>query len=699
MKPPRFLLGAALLFWGWQTGLLGAGVVMAVALECARWVETKWDFSDEDFRRIWTFCAVLLLAAAVYAFTSNEGPADFRLFFENPNFVTQRNAGTSASRSLAALFRWTPMIFFLFIGAQAYSSRGGIPPETISLILRLRWKRARQLGQPLPARRNVDISYPYLALCLLAASVQVREDTSYFWGLCALTALALWPVRSRRFGLALWAAMLAVAIGLGFAGERGLVRAQNYFTSLNAEWLANWARRRFDPLRSQTELGRIGRIKMSGKIVLRLEPKTGGVPTLLREASYRTYIGRTWSAEMTTNDFVRVPETNNTTFILLPDKTNFSRVVNIACYLAGGTGLLPLPSGSGRLENLADATLQKSWLGAVFAQGPGLVRFDACYGPGPTMDAPGTTNKDRSVYFLETNALDQVILETSLKGTNLDEALRTLSRFFQEKFTYSTWQKPERWSRTNETPLTAFLLRTRSGHCEYFATAGALLLRRLHFSVRYAVGWAVHEGSGRKYVVRQRDAHAWCLVWDDSLGQWREFDPTPPSWIKAEAERASSLQFLSDFWSRVWFEFSKFRWGQGGWRQYLLWVLVPVLVLLLYQIIFLRRQRGRRLAERAAESLAWPGLDSEFYQLEARLVERGLARQPSEPLSEWLERAVGDPALEDLRSPLQELLRLHYRYRFDPQGLSRDEREELRREAKACLTQLTRRETEPAKGR
>jgi len=39
---------------------------------------------------------------------------------------------------------------------------------------------------------------------------------------------------------------------------------------------------------------------------------------------------------------------------------------------------------------------------------------------------------------------------------------------------------------------------------------------------------------------------------------------------------------------------------------------------------------------------------------------------------------------------LQELLRLHYRHRFDPQGLSATEREQLRREAKACLTALLR---------
>ena len=72
MKPPPLLLGAALIFWGWQSDLLLPGVIMALTLESARFVHTRWDLADEDFSRIWTFCGLLLLAAAVYAFASTE---------------------------------------------------------------------------------------------------------------------------------------------------------------------------------------------------------------------------------------------------------------------------------------------------------------------------------------------------------------------------------------------------------------------------------------------------------------------------------------------------------------------------------------------------------------------------------------------------------------------------------------------------
>ena len=71
------------------------------------------------------------------------------------------------------------------------------------------------------------------------------------------------------------------------------------------------------------------------------------------------------------------------------------------------------------------------------------------------------------------------------------------------------------------------------------------------------------------------------------------------------------------------------------------------------------------------------------------LVERGVARAPNETIADWLGRATEPAELAEWRRPLQELLRLHYRYRFDPRGLDASERETLRREARACLASLT----------
>jgi len=639
MKTPPFLLAAALLFWGWQTGFLIEGAIMAVALESSRFIKARWELSDDDFARIWTFCTLLTLAALVFAFANNAGPANFSKLFENPNFTAERVAGNSSALTAIALIRWLPMIFFLFMAAQAFSPREGIPLETISLILWRRRKKARKAGRPLPPSRNVNVSYPYFVTCLFAASGHAAEDNSFFWGLSALLAWALWSQRSRRFGLIVWAAALGLAILSGYFGQRGIGRLARLAEEYNPQWLSRFIGERTDPKESRTEIGHIGRMKLSGKIVIRLEPENGAtVPTYLREASYRIYESQVWHAGSSRKDFTGIAETpfDSGKWPLLPNQTN-SATVNIACYLNGinqqdrnREGLLPLPLDCGRLENLPAYVLQKNSAGAVLAEGPGLVIFDADYGSGSTMDSPPNTgasfitNEDLAVPEREKPALDEVISGLNVTGKSDEAKLLAVSGFFNRNFKYSLWQDIPRATGTNETALGRFLLHTRSGHCEYFATATVLLLRELHIPARYAVGYAVHEGSGRKYVVRLRDAHAWCLVWNQKAGVWQNFDTTPGSWVAEEGERASPLQFFSDFWSWIQFQFAKFRWGESRVQQYVLWVLVPVLGLLLYLIIFRsNRRRHRRKPGEVLETGNWPGLDSEFYRLEQKLVERG----------------------------------------------------------------------------
>lgn len=692
LRPPPFLIGAALLFWGWQSGFAIAGLVMAVIFEAGRWTRSRWDLSNEDFTRIWVFCTFLFLAATIFAFTSNEGPAEFRGLWQNPTYMAQRSASTATARTAASLFRWLPLIFFLFAAAQSYSTRQGVPLETISLILRRRWKKARSLGQKLPPGRSVNISYFYFGLCLFSACVHASEGVSFFWGLCVLLAWALWSRRSQRFSIATWAVCVGMAVVLGYAGQHGIAQLQGYLGNLNPSWLGYFGRKRFDSSMSRTDFGHVGRMKASAKIVVRLQTQTGAPPPYLREASFRTFKGQTWFSEFAEKDFGTVLEdaTNRNTYVLLRDKTNTLRV-NIGCYLEGGKALLPLPTGVARLENLTAYTLFRSPLGAVLEEGPGLVVFDALYGPGSTIDEVADTNYDLTVPSREKATLDKVIDEAGIRRQPSGLAVKTLGAFFQEKFKYSSWQGRSPSSRTNDTPLSRFLLRTRSGHCEYFATAGALLLREAGIPARYAVGYAVHEDAGDgKFVVRQRDGHAWCLVWDDKKALWRDVDFTPAIWMQEEAPQVGWLQKLSDAWSRIRFEISRFRWGQSHLRKYLLWAVVPILLVLLYQIVRNSRKRRRRKGQGAKEAfIAWPGLDSEFYQLEEKLGAMGLPRLPSETFGDWIGRALNDESLAELNGPMRRLLQMHYRYRFDPAGISAEEREALKNEVVSVLARLS----------
>lgn len=713
MKPPPFLLLAALLFWGWQADFLFVGAGLGVVLEGARFIRARWDLDDTDFNRIWSFCVLLNVALAVYGFTTNDAGGGLDGLLHGN---TAANVANSGALTATRFLRWLPLTTFAFMLAQNFNVRPSVPLTAVSLVLR--WRRRK--GDRAFAGHYLDIAFPYFMVCLFSAGIHTNNGSQiFFWGVGALVIWALWSLRSRRFGIYVSLAALVAVIGLGFVGEFGINQAQRAIQNFNAQWMARLFGQRNDPLKSTTSMGQIGRLKLSAKIVIWLQPSHAGqVPTYLREASYRNYgaRNRTWYAGGTQNDFDSVPpEPDHTTWILTSNQTA-DAAINIACYLSGRSsdgdpqGVLPLPSGCRRLENLpafsSVIALQKNRTGAVLATGSRLQIFDARFGPGATLDAPPDFNPtnflDLKVATNDLPALEQVISEMKIAATDKDEAKRlAIGKFFRTQFTYSVWQGADKRATTNVTPLTRFLLTSRSGHCEYFATATVLLLRKLGVPARYAVGYYVHETRGSGFVVRERDAHAWCLAWNGRTKTWEDFDTTPPAWVEIEGERTSFWEWLSDLKSWLGFQFEKFRWRQAHLQQYILWMLVPVMVVLLYFIIFRRRRKPRRpgQTEKSGEHFSWPGLDSEFYLLERKLAARGVPRQPGEPLEGWLARALADPALADLRKPLQELLGLHYRHRFDPHGLSGKEREALKREAKNCLdtlAQLDRRAARPA---
>ena len=78
-------------------------------------------------------------------------------------------------------------------------------------------------------------------------------------------------------------------------------------------------------------------------------------------------------------------------------------------------------------------------------------------------------------------------------------------------------------------PLEAFVFDARSGHCEYFSTALAVMLRTLGIPSRNVTGFigGLYNPYGRYYAIRQGDAHSWVEAHYD--GAWHVLDPTPPS--------------------------------------------------------------------------------------------------------------------------------------------------------------------------
>ncbi len=102
-------------------------------------------------------------------------------------------------------------------------------------------------------------------------------------------------------------------------------------------------------------------------------------------------------------------------------------------------------------------------------------------------------------------------------------------------------------------PLTNFLFRTKAGHCEYFASAMAVMLRTVGIPSRVATGYLggyFNELSGLQ-VVRASDAHAWVEAWIEGRG-WVTFDPTPSGPPQTEAMARVGVYFdaLDSWWQR-----------------------------------------------------------------------------------------------------------------------------------------------------
>ncbi len=134
-------------------------------------------------------------------------------------------------------------------------------------------------------------------------------------------------------------------------------------------------------------------------------------------------------------------------------------------------------------------------------------------------------------------------INLQLPQSRMTEAIRTLARriapgptaaeiihqsltYFRRNFDYTL--APE--TPSGEHPIQAFLFSTQKGHCEYFATSLALMLRTRGVPARVVNGFYATEWNqlAKVFNVKQSDAHAWTEVWLDGQG-WITVDPTPPN--------------------------------------------------------------------------------------------------------------------------------------------------------------------------
>jgi transglutaminase-like putative cysteine protease len=632
------LLGGALLFWGWQTGFLFLALPLAVLVEAARALTWRLELSATDFHRLTDLCTLLIVVSGIYLFSTTG---------------TSR-AAADGPRAMTLLFQWMPLLLFPLIASQLYSTAAKVPLTAFF------WALRRQAARSPETRPGVvDLGYLYFAICILAASAANRRTLEFYAGLCVLAGWALWPWRSRRFSPLWWVPMLGIAAVAGYGGHVALHRFQQAVEQTVFDYIFSMVRGDADPFRVTTAIGHLGRLKLSDRTILRVEPRDGlHLPFLLREVSYDVYNSPAWLASSAGFSAVQ-PEADGETWKFSTGHSAAERVT-VSAYLNRGRGVLSLPGGAFEIDRLAVVGVNRNRLGAVkVEEGLGLVTYTALFAPDGPLDGP-PTDADLHVPPREAEIVSRVAADLHLAGSPATEKIETIAAYFRRSFRYSTW-KGERPRK--ESALEEFLLNSRAGHCEYFATATTLLLRAAGVPARYAVGFSVQEWSRleQRYIVRARHAHSWTLAYVN--GAWRDVDTTPPVWADADQSESSILEPVHDLWSFAGFLFSRWRWSEedNGIGRYAAWLLIPLVLLLVWRLYSRRRVGRGATAPPPAPTFVRPGQDSEFYLIEQRLQVAGLGRHGTEPASQWIERIHA--------TDLTPILALHHRYRFDPTGL------------------------------
>jgi transglutaminase-like putative cysteine protease len=172
----------------------------------------------------------------------------------------------------------------------------------------------------------------------------------------------------------------------------------------------------------------------------------------------------------------------------------------------------------------------------------------------------------------------EVTEQVTKNSRNRYDTAKTVESYLQNNFGYTLEQKA-----SGDQPLADFLFNVREGHCEYFASAMAIMLRTRGIATRIVNGFSGGEYNETAdiWVVRQKNAHSWVEVYFPGENVWVPFDPTPFSGQVAPnapagftAKLNKYVEALETFWIQYFVAFdnqeqrSLFTSVQRGFKDY-----------------------------------------------------------------------------------------------------------------------------------
>ncbi len=648
MNKDWLFLSFSLLSWGWlsQTWLAAAGLLLAIAV--SKYSSRRWNISSRQRYGCADLSALLVILLLVDVYILR--PTDQAIF---------------------VVLKWLPVLFAPTLLAQLFRSNQKLP--LAALFYSFRKQQIEQPGKtdfkpPYTAfynrksgvirlLREIDFIQPYAGLTVLSAGAANVQTSAYFIIAATLFAGILWSVRPKQSSVPVWLLSMGLVIVVSYFGYHGLRQLNTLVEEKSVDWLSN---RQTDPFKNHTSIGDVGELKLSDRIEFRL--KADG-PLLLHQASYDLYAGHNWTASKSLFTAENpATQTENSKLKHLEIMQQFNR-----------QAVLALPDGTVKIAGLGEAYLQYTELGAVKASlSPGFARYQVFY----TRKRTGAPSKyDLQIPKQHLDWLQQFDSELKLAGHPPEVIAEQIKTYFQQHFFYSLYLGTES---NADLALRDFMVRRKAGHCEYFAAATVLLLRQAGIPARLVNGYAVDEYDSWQglYIVRSRHAHAWAIAYIN--GTWQAVDSTPSQWLAMETEHASIWQPITDGWSNCVFQFRQWQLQQTKEQNERLGLLVILFltIYLAWRIYSAKRKLNRNVpqAKTAASEPSYQGMDSEFYLVEQSLQHTDQARRDNESIMQWVKR---------LQLPtLIQLYKLHYQLRFDPMGLSIEQRQQLQQEAR-----------------
>ncbi|QDT31006.1 transglutaminase family protein [Thalassoglobus polymorphus] len=238
----------------------------------------------------------------------------------------------------------------------------------------------------------------------------------------------------------------------------------------------------------------------------------------------------------------------------------------------------------------------------------------------------------------------QVAQELFAGAESPQAKIQLVQQYFQRNFQYRLGVDLPR----GEDPLGYFLEHRPPAHCEFFATASAILLRLGGVPSRYVTGYLAQEQSevDMMWVARRKDAHAWVEAYDSEEQRWVLVESTPETGVPSPSQTdvwQNRREAVAHYCRSLQDKFVRGNYLQALWflLQPLMWGIVAIGVGIGLQLLLKRRVRRDPTLE-FDESEEWPDLVIERQKMDKMMSRIGFQREPGETSTRFAERIALD---------------------------------------------------------